>query len=255
MHRFEYRRYEWLQVRIFGDRETLARCAAYDVAQVLRGVLAERGGARLVLATGASQFAFLTALRQTSIDWSRVTVFHLDEYAGMGPEHPASFRRYLRERILDHVRPGRVHFLEGEAPDLAAVCARYEGLLHEAPIDVACIGIGENGHLAFNDPPVADFADPLWVKVVELDAACRRQQSGEGWFARIEDVPARALSMTIPAILQARFISCVVPDARKAAAVRKALLGPVATCCPASILRRAPQAVLNLDPPAASQLD
>ncbi len=244
-----------LDVRVFDSGVSLGQAACDLVSRELAAAIRARGSANLVLATGASQFAFLEALKgERSIDWSRVTAFHLDEYRGLPADHPASFRRYLRERLLDAVRPARVHFLEGDAPDVQEECSRYEALLRTHPIHVACIGIGENGHIAFNDPAVADFHDPRLVKVVELDEACRRQQLGEGWFAAIEDVPTHALSLTIPAIMGCRVISCVVPDLRKAPAVERALRGPIRTTCPASILRTHAKAKLFLDRESASLL-
>jgi len=244
-----------LNVRIYESGAALGRAAADFVAGALGSAIRRHGSANLVLATGASQFAFLDAFkRDPSVEWPKVTVFHLDEYLGMSERHPASFRKYLRERILDEVRPASVHFLLGDAPDAEAETARYEALLKAHPVHVACIGIGENGHIAFNDPAVADFDDPRLVKVVHLDEACRRQQLGEGWFRTLGDVPTRALSLTIPAIMGCGVISCAVPDRRKAEAVRNALLGPVHAACPASVLRRHPDATLFLDPESAGLL-
>jgi glucosamine-6-phosphate deaminase len=244
-----------LDVRVYDSNASLGRAACDFVTRELALAVRTHGSANLVLATGASQFAFLDALKiEPSIDWPRITVFHLDEYRGLPDDHPASFRRYLRERILDYVRPATVHFLEGDAADADAESARYQALLRAHPIHVACIGIGENGHIAFNDPVVADFDDPRLVKVVELDTACRRQQLGEGWFKTFEDVPTHALSLTIPAIMNCRAISCVVPDLRKAPAVSRALHGPISTACPASILRSHARACLFLDRDSASLL-
>lgn len=186
--------------------------------------------------------------------WSKVTVFHLDEYAGMSSQHPASFRKYLKERILDYIQPGKVYFLEGDAEDPEEEVKRYEGLLKKVEIDLACIGIGENGHIAFNDPPVADFNDPKLVKIVKLDEACRLQQLGEGWFSSLNDVPSHALSLTVTGIMRAGKISCVVPDERKANAVYHALYGPVSEKCPASILRTHRDCTLFLDAFSAKQI-
>jgi glucosamine-6-phosphate deaminase len=244
-----------LKVGVYESGAALGRAASDFTASELDSAVRKFGSANLILATGASQFAFLEALKKDrSVDWPRITVFHLDEYRGMSDRHPASFRKYLRERILDEVRPSAVHFLSGDAPDAEAETARYEALLKGHPVHVACIGIGENGHIAFNDPAVADFQDPRLVKIVGLDEACRRQQLGEGWFRTLDDVPAQALSLTIPAIMRSRVISCAVPDLRKAAAVRDALLGPIHPACPASILRRHPNARLFLDLQSASLL-
>jgi glucosamine-6-phosphate deaminase len=242
-----------LSVEIHDTEEDLGRAAAHFVAAELRRAVAGREEANLVLATGTSQFTFLDALkRDATIRWDRLNVFHLDEYRGISAQHPASFRRYLRERILDDVKPGQVHFLKGDAPDPEEEARRYENLLKAHPIDIACIGIGENGHIAFNDPPVADFNDSRLVKVVRLDEQCRRQQLDEGWFASLEEVPTHALTLTIPAIMSSRHVSCVVPEQRKARAVADALEGPISTTCPASVLRRHPSARLFLDRSAAS---
>ncbi len=244
--------YPWGQVEVYEDKASLGAAAAAFVAGRLREAIAARGAARLILATGASQYEFLAALRmQPDIAWPSVTAFHLDEYLGMDDRHPASFRRYLRERVFDHLPFGQVHLLAGDAADPAAECARYAALLDEAPVDVACIGIGENGHLAFNDPP-ADFETPARVHVVALDEACRRQQVGEGHFPTLADVPTRALSLTIPAILAARAISCVVPDRRKSEAVRCTLAGPITPACPASALRTHTDVRLYLDRESAA---
>ena len=238
---------------IFADKQSLGQAAAEFVAQTLRQSIQEQRQARLVVATGASQYEFLSAFIQTDLDWSKITVFHLDEYLGLSDQHPASFRRYLRERLFEHVPFAAVHVLQGDAPDAEAECQRYSHLLGEGPIDVACIGIGENGHLAFNDPP-ADFETEKLVHVVTLDTACRQQQVGEGHFANIDEVPQQALSMTIPAIMQAKIVSCVVPDARKAQAVSAALSGPITPDCPASILRQHAYCHLYLDTESASEL-
>ncbi len=243
-----------LAVRTFGTVEAVGAAAADLVERQLRTTITTRGSANLVLATGTSQLSFLDAVRRREIDWSRVTVFHLDEYRGLAEDHPASFRRYLKERILDAVRPGEVHLIGGDAPDPEAEIARYESLLRGRSLDVACIGIGENGHIAFNDPPVADFDDPRLVKEVELDDACRRQQVNERWFPSFAETPRRAITLTVPAIMACRVISCVVPGARKVDAVRAALDGPISTACPASILRRHDDATLFLDSASAAAL-
>jgi glucosamine-6-phosphate deaminase len=241
-----------LPVEIYASKTALGQAAAWRAGQLLRAAIAARGQANLVLATGNSQLTFLGALRQqVGLDWSRVRVFHMDEYAGMGPGHPASFRRFLREKIIDAVQPAAFYGIQGEAPDLQAECARYAALLAEFPTDLCCLGIGENGHLAFNDPPYADFDDPLAVKLVGLAEKSRRQQVGEGHFASLAEVPTGALTMTIPALLAARAMLCIVPEARKAEAVRAALSGPVGTDCPASRLRAAGHCRLYLDTDSA----
>jgi glucosamine-6-phosphate deaminase len=243
-----------LTVKIFPGKNEMGKAAANSVAEKLNAAIAEKGFANLILATGASQFEFLEHLQKQAIDWKKITVFHLDEYMGMPVTHPASFRKYLKERILEKVRPKQVYYLNGDAPDIEAEVLRYENLLKEHPIDIACIGIGENGHIAFNDPPVADFNDPKLVKVVELDEACRKQQLGEGWFPTLDDVPTHALSLTISAIMRCKHISCVVPDERKAEAVYNTLNAEISTACPATILRTHPATVLYLDEGAASKL-
>jgi glucosamine-6-phosphate deaminase len=243
-----------VEIRTFPDKATLGAAAAEEAARTLREAIDRRGRAHVVAATGASQFEFLEALvAAPGIDWARTVFFHLDEYVGLPASHPASFRRYLRERIVDRVHPGVFHFIEGDRPDAEAEARRVGDLIRAHTIDVAFVGIGENGHLAFNDPP-ADFATEEPYLVVTLDEACRRQQMGEGWFPRLEDVPARAISMSIRQILKARRILCVVPDARKAAAVRDCLAGEVGPARPASALRRHPDTTVFLDVDSAALL-
>jgi len=238
------------------DTGTMARAAAAYAAEGIRAAIAARGEARVIVATGASQFDFLKALTaEPCIDWSLVKGFHLDEYVGLSSEHPASFRNYLRKRFVGAVPTPLADFTEvnGENPDLAEECRRLKELLNEKPIDVACVGIGENGHLAFNDPP-ADFETGEAFLVVNLDEACRHQQVGEGWFATLADVPKQALSMSVPQIMKSARVVCTVPDARKAAAVRNAVKGPVSNLCPASILQKHPDCTIFLDPAAAQGL-
>ena len=244
-----------MDIRVFPDKPAMAHGAAEEAAAGLRQAIAERGAARIIAATGASQFEFLKRLvTLPGIDWSRTVFFHLDEYVGLPDTHPASFRRYLRERIVERVRPGAFHFVAGDAPDPAAECRRVGALLAAQPIDLAFVGIGENGHLAFNDPP-ADFDTEEPYLVVALDEDCRRQQLGEGWFPRLEDVPERAISMSIRQIMKSRAILCVVPDARKARAVKACLEGEVSPLHPASILQRHPRATVFVDAAAAALLE
>ena len=243
---------ESLTINVFETKAELGRTAADFVTETLSAAILRNGTASMILATGVSQFEFLDALSNSPLEWSKITTFHLDEYKDMSVKHPASFRKYLHERILDRVKPAHAYYLNGDADNADAEIGRYENLLKQHEIDIACIGIGENGHLAFNDPPVADFNDPRLVKIVELDDACREQQLGEGWFETLDDVPTHALSLTIPAILRCKTISCVVPDERKAKAVRDALLGPITTACPASILRSHADSFLWLDENSAS---
>lgn len=243
-----------LKIEVFDNADKLGEAAAISVSNRLNEAITEKGCANLILATGASQFQFLEHLQKQYIDWKKITVFHLDEYKGMPITHPASFRKYLKERILDKVQPKKVYFLNGDAEDIEIEIFQYGELLKNHIIDVACIGIGENGHIAFNDPPVADFNDPKLVKVVELDEACRRQQLGEGWFPTFDDVPTHALSLTIPAIMRCKHISCVVPDERKAQAVFNTVNAEISTNCPATILRTHQDVILYLDKDSASGL-
>jgi glucosamine-6-phosphate deaminase len=254
-------RVEQLTVRVYDDVDALAAGAAADAATQIRDAIAARGRVNLMLATGTSQLLFLARLiaiagpeSRDPIDWARVTGFHMDEYVGLSPTHPASFQRYMRERVAAHLPFGAFHYVEGDAPDPDAEAARYAQLLVDHPVDVCCLGIGENGHLAFNDPPVADFDDPLIVKVVELDERCKQQQVGEGHFPTLADVPPRAITVTVPGLLRARHALAIVPELRKAAPVRAALEGPYGTTCPATFLRTQPHAVLYLDTDSASQL-
>lgn len=248
-------KYGALPVQIYSSNNALGAAAARDAAQALKQVVAQRGAANLMVATGNSQLSFLQALgNDPSIPWPSITIFHMDEYKGIAADHSASFRRYIRENLARRVNAKAVHYIAGDAPDIEAEAQRYAHLLLANPIDVCACGIGENGHLAFNDPPVADFDDPLLVKVVELESACRQQQVNEGHFPTLDTVPSHALTVTVPGLLRARRILCIVPEARKAEPVRAALLGPISTSCPASILRRTPQAVLYLDTEAAQLL-
>ena len=243
---------ENLSVKIYGQKKEMGAAAADYVTRKLKDAIEKKGRANLILATGASQFSFLEALQTKEIDWEKITVFHLDEYKGISESHPASFRKYLKERILNKVAPKKIYFLNGDAANLQLEIKNYEEALQAHPIDIACIGIGENGHIAFNDPAVADFKDPKLVKVVELDEACRNQQLGEGWFPTFADVPKEAVTLTITAIMNCKAISCVVPDERKAQAVYNSLYGDISTSCPASILRTHPETVLFLDKASAS---
>jgi len=237
-----------LEIRILKTPREMGAAAADALAAEIRRIIAERGRAVGLFASAPSQSDTLAALvRAPGIDWPRVTAFHLDEYLGFDQLHPQSFRRFLREHFLAHVSVSAFHGLRGEAQNAEEECERYAGLLRQDPPDFALIGIGENGHLAFNDPPVCDFKDPLDVKIVALDEKCRWQQVHDGAFATFDEVPRRALSLTIPRIVSARAIFTVVPGARKKAAVNATIHGPIATTCPASILRTHPNAFLFLD--------
>ena len=249
------RTFEKLRVRIFPDQPSLGATAAHDAAAILKKTIRERGEANFMMATGNAGLHFLGALRlEQGIDWRKVNLFHMDEYQGIAATHSASFRLFIHQYLAEWVQPGHSYYIEGDAPDSEAECQRYAQLLHTHPIDLCHCGIGENGHLAFNDPPVADFNDPLWVKVVQLDEGCRRQQVGEGHFPDMAAVPTHALTVTIPGLLAAKQIICVVPEKRKAAAVYNALYGPLATSCPASILRQQANATLYLDRDSAGTI-
>jgi glucosamine-6-phosphate deaminase len=239
-----------MHLHVLPDRARMSAAAAEDVAARLRRLLAERGRVRMVAATAASQIEFQHALAAApGIDWTRVDLFQLDEYIGLPADHPARFSRLLAEHLMRPAGITSAHLIDVDAPDLVAARARMNAELAE-PLDLAVVGIGENGHLAFNDPP-ADFAATDSYLIVALDEACRRQQVGEGWFARLEDVPARAMTMSIAGILRAREIVAVVPDARKAEAVRAALDGDVTPLVPASILRTHEHVTMYLDEAAA----
>ncbi len=230
----------------------MGAAAAERAAGKIRAALADRGEATIILATGSSQFETLDALVAAGdIDWSAVTMFHLDEYIGLRADHPASFRKYLRERFIDRVGPLKdVYLVDGEAGEPDLECRRLGAIITEHPVDVALVGIGENGHLAFNDPP-ADFETEAPFIVVDLDEPCRRQQLGEGWFDSLDDVPRRAISMSIRQIMKSRSLVVSVPDERKAAAVKNALEGEVTPAVPASIIQEHPDCAVFLDRAAA----
>ncbi|QNN22503.1 glucosamine-6-phosphate deaminase [Planctomycetales bacterium ZRK34] len=240
-----------MEIHIFEDAPAMGRAAGEHGAKLIRRAIAERGGARIIVATGASQFDTLDTLTQADdIDWAKVDGFHLDEYLGLPMSHPASFRGYLKQRVVDKVPLRSFTYINGEAHDPQAECKRIGKLLNEGPIDVAMVGIGENGHLAFNDPP-ADFETERPYLVVDLDEACRRQQHGEGWFESLEAVPRQAISMSIRQIMKSKAIICSVPDQRKAEAVERCLYGPVSPEAPASILQNHPSVAVYLDRAAA----
>lgn len=247
------RTYDRLPVEIYQDNETLGQAAAAQAGTLLSNILAVKPAANLIVATGNSQLTFYRSLVSLAgIDWGRVRIFHMDEYVGMRQDHPASFRRFLHEKLVDCVHPAEFFGVNGNAPDPLAECARYSDLLRRYPADLVCLGIGENGHIAFNDPPFADFQDRAWVKVVQLDSRSRQQQVGEGHFALLDEVPTHAITLTIPALLAAQAMLAIVPERRKNEAVQKALAGPITTTCPASILRTASHARLYLDLESAS---
>ncbi len=243
-----------MNVQVYPDKQEMGAAAAAAGAALIREALAKKRDVAIVVATGASQFEMLENLvAAPNIDWERVTGFHLDEYIGLPMSHPASFRRYLKERFVDLVPLKDFHYIDGQADPVDAECDRLNRLISATDIDVAFVGIGENAHLAFNDPP-ADFDTESPYLIVELDEACRRQQLGEGWFPSLDAVPRQAISMSVRQILRANAIICTVPDERKAEAVQKAVQGPVTPDVPASILQQHPLAHLYLDQTAASLL-
>jgi glucosamine-6-phosphate deaminase len=242
-------------VQVHADVAAMARAAADEALEVMRAAVQAHGAAHVMFATGNSQLAFVHALvhETAAVPWADTVVFHMDEYVGVGPDHPAGFQRWIRERIVEPARPKAAFYVEGLG-DAEAECRRYSDLLRQYPLDLCCLGVGENGHLAFNDPPVADFADRRDVKVVELEAACRVQQVNEGHFTGLDDVPAQAITVTIPALLRAGRVLAVVPEERKAEPVARALTGPITTACPASALRTISHATIYLEPDSARLL-
>ena len=236
-----------LQVRVYPSRDAMGAAAARDVTARLRARLANQAAVRAIFASAPSQNELLAGLAAAQgIDWSRVHAFHMDEYLGLPPGSPATFGTYLREHLFDLVQPGEVHLIDGSAAPNPE-CRRYAALLAAAPIDLVCLGIGENGHVAFNDPPVARFDDPDLVREVEIATASRQQQVHDGTFGSLDEVPRRAITLTIPALVSAAHMFCVVPGRLKRAAVSCTLRGPITADCPASILRRHQDATLYLD--------
>lgn len=247
---------ERLPIRVYSTNSEMGASAALDARAIIQNAVAERGEANVILATGNSQLSFLHTLRVLEgIDWSVVTIFHMDEYIGIDPEHRASFPLFLRENLINFIQPRAFYPVPGGAEDIETACQEYEDLLRAHPADLVMLGIGENGHLAFNDPPYADFDDPLWVKVIELAEVSRQQQVGEGHFDSLDEVPTHAITLTIPALLAARTMLCLVPETRKAQIVRACLREPISTDRPASILRRAAHATLYLDLDSAALLE
>ncbi len=248
-------RVEQAVVRVYPSKLETSRAAALEGAGILRSTLAERDSARIIVATGNSQQDMIEALAGIpEIAWNRVDVFHMDEYVGLRETHPGSFRLWVETRLVSIVRPHRVYYLNGYASDLTEECRRYGELLQAEPVDICFLGIGENGHIAFNDPHAADFRDPLAVKRVDLDERCRRQQVGEGHFPDLNAVPREALTLSCPTLMRSRHLMCCVPEARKAEAVRNALEGPISTSCPGSIVRTHARAAIFLDVESASLL-
>ena len=242
-------------VAVYPTDQAMGAAAATLAARFIRTAISERGYARVMVATGNSQRSLIENLvKNESVDWSRVTLFHMDEYVGITQNHPASFRHWLRSRVADPTHPQEMHYIEGDADAPQEEIKRYSELLATAPIDLAFVGFGENGHIAFNDPAVADFNDRARLKIVTLDERCRLQQVGEGHFKDLASVPAQAMTVTCSELLRARAWICCVPESRKAEAVCRALEGPISTACPASIVRTHPNAHVFLDAPSAARL-
>ncbi len=245
-----------LAVRLYNQKAELTQDVAKIAQHYLQKLLTQQSTAAVILATGNSQIKFLEALIDLGgVDWSRIALFHLDEYLGIDADHPASFRRYLRERVEKWVKPGVFHYIEGDGMEPLSECDHYTQLLLAQPIDLCCLGLGENGHLAFNEPSVAAFDDPYCIKLVKLDLATRQQQVSEGHFPVLEAVPQYAFTLTIPMICSAKKILCLAPEKRKAVAVKEMLQGSICTTSPASALRTQAQATLFLDADSASRLD
>ena len=242
-------------ISISATPQELGALAAEKSAEIITQAIHARGHARILVATGNSQLEMMGNLAAKRLPWGKVDAFHLDEYVGISDQHPASFRRWIKNRFEDRVHPRTMEYFIGDASDTGAEAARYAKLLQAAPIDLAFVGFGENGHIAFNDPHVADFNDPLAVKCVELDAACRAQQVTEKHFPDMASVPTHALTVTCSTLFRAENWVCCIPEQRKATAVQKALEGPLTTACPASVVRNHPRAFIYLDEQSSSQLN
>src|SRR6202012_5966201 len=225
----------------------MGAASAAQVVGRINQLLENQPFVNIVFAAAPSQNEFLQALQTAAVDWRRVRAFHMDEYIGLDRDATQGFGHYLRQRLFDKVHPAEVYYLDGNAADTEHECRRYGALLQQFPTDIVCMGIGENGHIAFNDPPVADFNDPYLVKVVELDLPCRKQQVNDGCFERLDLVPAHALTLTVPALMAGRFIYCIVPGRLKAEAVYNTLKREIGEACPASVFRRHERAELFLD--------
>ncbi len=246
---------EKLHVVAAENRNEMARLSAEHVSGLINKLLNEKEEIRMVFAAAPSQNEFLEELTMDrEIDWSRITAFHMDEYIGLPADSTELFSKYLTDHIFSKVNFKQVHFINSQANDKTAECKRYESLLKEYAIDIVCMGIGENGHIAFNDPPVADFNDPYFVKIIELDEKDKAQQVNDAGFKTIEEVPSTAYSLTVPALMAGTYLNVVVPGIRKAEAVKNTLYSSITTRCPATILRTHPNAVLFLDKESASMI-
>ena len=244
-----------LTVKIYNDADSLGKAAALEARRIIQEAIDERNNANIILATGNSQLNFLESLRiLEDIEWSKVRVFHMDEYLGIDPKHPASFPLFLEQHFLRHVNVERFFPIPGQPLDLEQACQEYTNLLKEYPADLVAMGWGENGHIAFNDPPYAEFNDPKWVKLIELAEASRKQQVNEGHFETLDQVPQQALTLTIPALIAPKRILCIVPEKRKSHAVQNCLEKPVSENRPGSILRTIQHAELFLDQESSSNL-
>ena len=245
---------EKLTVSIHSDRPSMGEAAAKDAAARINAVIAEKGEANVVFAAAPSQKETLEYLLKQNVDWSKVRGFHQDEYIGLDPNHSAGFGNFMRRTIFDLVPFKELHYLLCKPEEAEAKCESYSELLKKYPADLIFLGFGENGHMAFNDPDVADFNDPKMVKIVDLDDICRQQQVNDGCFGHIDEVPKQAMTLTMSLIMNIPHAIATVPTIRKADAVYGALCGPVTTACPASILRQHANAALYVDEPAASKL-
>jgi glucosamine-6-phosphate deaminase len=251
----EERTVDRLRVQIYAARPSMGAAAAHTVAAWMREAIAEKGVVNVIYAAAPSQNEFLATLASIEgLDWEAVVAMHMDEYVNLPPDAPQGFGNFLDEHLWELVKPGRVFKLDISTTDPKAECARYAEILRAHPADIVCAGIGENGHMAFNDPHVADFDDPLWVKVVDLDERCRQQQVNDGCFASLDQVPTHAITVTMPALMAAPRLCCVVPGPTKAQAVVATLTGPISEACPATAMRRHPGAILYLDRDAAALL-
>ena len=245
-----------MKLEIHSSREAAGAAAAQAAAEALKELGTHLDLIRVIFATGASQLDMLEHLTgMANLPWNKVCGFHLDEYVGISAEHPASFRRYLRERLTQKVGMKEFHEIDGSDPDPKQICQAYAEKLSASDLHLCLLGIGENGHLAFNDPPVADFNDPLKVKIVQLDTVCREQQAAEGWFETYKDVPEAAITLTIPTLFRVPKLIVSIPGNRKATIMRRTLEEPISTECPSTILRTHPDATIYLDPDSAAELD
>jgi len=244
-----------LRVRVYANRQEMGAAAAHDAANHISRLLSVQARVSVVFASAPSQKELLEHLVSATVEWRRVVAFHMDEYVALPPDAPQRFGSYLHEALFRHVPLQHVHYLNGNAPDLQAECNRYADLLKASPVDIVCLGIGENGHIAFNDPGIADFKDPRLVKIVDLDERSRHQQVHDGCFSSLSKVPYQAITLTVPALMAAKALYCVVPGKTKAEAVHDCLVMPISTERPASILRTHPDATLYIDTAAAELLD